>query len=156
MPKSGVFFVTPELQQVLDTLPEDQPRSRLEPFRPFILRWRREGRSYERIRQILRDECKVTVAHATLFKFVKLRSRPRKPKHAFEIEPVVTQLMESPSAVVSTLARKPRMSIEERQAQADAIRAQFANKPEPQPKAESKPLFEYDPDKPLTLKAKET
>ena len=43
------------------------------------------------------------------------------------------------------------MSIEERRAQADAIRAQFA-KPEFQPKEKPKLLFDYDPDKPLTNK----
>jgi hypothetical protein len=47
------------------------------------------------------------------------------------------------------------MSIEERRAQADAIRAQFANKSVSQPKGETKPLFDYDPEKPLTLIKKE-
>jgi len=88
MPKSGVFFVTAELQQVLDNLPADEPRSRLEPFQLFILRWRRERRSYERIRQILRDECQVKVSVSTLFKFVQRRSRPRKAEAEVQPEPV--------------------------------------------------------------------
>lgn len=137
----------------LDSLPDDPSRSRLEPFKPFILRWRREGRSYERIRQILRDECHVEVAHATLFKFVKLRSRPRAKTG---VDPVAVQTVESSSAAVSSVARKPRMSIEERKAQADAPRAQFAKPALPAKPEDTRPLFDYDPDKPLTLvKAKE-
>ena len=91
MPNSGVFFVTDELQKVLDNLPADEPRSRLEPFRVFILRWRREGRSYERIRRILRDECKLRVSAEAVRKFVQRRSRPRKVQAGPELEqPTVT------------------------------------------------------------------
>ena len=89
MPKSGVFVVTDELRRVLDSLPADEPRSRLEPFRAFILRWRREGRSFSRIQQILADECHVKVSGEAVRKFVQSRSRPRKRKP--EAEPGVEQ-----------------------------------------------------------------
>jgi hypothetical protein len=151
MPKSEVFLVTPELQQVLDNQPAKTPRSILDPFRAFILRWRREGRTYRDIQQILAAECKVRVHHETLRRFIRRRSRPRKPQPDLEFEPATVQPVESSSAAVSAAARKPRMSIEERRAQADAIRAQFA-KPEFQPKEKPKPLFDYDPDRPLTNK----
>jgi hypothetical protein len=35
MPKPEIFFVTPELQQVLDALPPGTPRSKLGPLQPF-------------------------------------------------------------------------------------------------------------------------
>lgn len=76
--KQPVFAVTPELQQKLDSLPANEPRSRLEVFRPFILRWRREGRSYRRIQQILATECHTKVSFETLRRFVNRRTRPRK------------------------------------------------------------------------------
>ena len=44
-----------ELQRIFDSVPEDEPRSHLEPYRELILRWRRQGRSYRRIRQLLID-----------------------------------------------------------------------------------------------------
>ena len=153
MPKPEIFFVTPELQQVLDSLPPGTPRSKLDPLRPFILRWRRERRGYREIQQILRNECRVKASLSTLFHFVKSRSKPRKPiQPEIEMEPATVEPVNSSSAAVSAAERKPRMSIEERRAQADAIRANF------KPlfaKEETKPLFDYDPDKPLTLKPKD-
>jgi hypothetical protein len=96
MPKSEVFFITPELQQVLDHLPAKRPRSILDPFRPFILRWRRDGRTYRDIQQILAVECKVQVTYQMLFKFVKLRSRPRKPQPDIEFEPATQPVVQMP------------------------------------------------------------
>lgn len=75
-----------ELQRRLSEIPEDPPRSRLEPYRDIILRWRRQGRSYRRIRQLLNDECQVKVADMTLHEFVKRRSRPRKAQTEPELE----------------------------------------------------------------------
>ncbi len=154
MPKPEIFVITPELQQVLDSVPEQNgPRSRLEPFKPYILRWRRQGKSYRKIQGILRNECKVRVHHETLRKFVKLRSRPRKPQQPdIDLEAATLHPVTTSSGAVSTVARKPRMTTEERRAQAEVMRANF------KPlfaKEESKPLFDYDPDKPLTLKPKE-
>jgi hypothetical protein len=137
MPKSEVFFVTPELQQVLDNLPAKRPRSILDPFRPFILRWRREGRTYREIQQILAVECRVQVTYQMLFKFVKQRSRPRKPQPDLEIEPATTQPGNSSSAAVLPEARKPRMTAEERA----ALRASF-----------DQPLFPTEEQKPLFVR----
>ncbi len=66
-----------ELLQLLENLPPDEPRSKLEPFRAIILRWRRQGRSYRRIQEILLEQCKVDVAYETLRRFVQRRERPR-------------------------------------------------------------------------------
>ena len=120
MPKSEVFFVTPELRQVLENQPDDGPRSRLDPFRPFIVRWRRQGKTYRKIQEILATECKVRVHHETLRRFLKRRSRPRKPQPDLEFEPV-TQPVNNSSAAVLPVERKPRMTAEERA----ALRASF-------------------------------
>ncbi len=149
MPKPEIYFVTPELQQVLDNLPADGPRSKLEPFKVFILRWRRQGRTYRRIAEILTNQCKVSVSHIGVRKFVRRAARPRKTQP--EIEPVTVQPVESSSDAGSPIARKPRMTIEERRAQADEIRARLANSVSKAKPADTRPLFDYDPDKPLTL-----
>jgi hypothetical protein len=153
MPKAVLFVVTPELQQVLENLPEDAPRSRLDPFRPFILRWRREGRSYRKIQQILADECKVRVHNETLRRFVKRRSRPRKPQP----EPEAEQLPVAPAAPIqpgSIPDQPPRtftkLSPEEAARRRDllqSLRKKHALEPKPAVLEE----FKYDPDKPLTI-----
>jgi hypothetical protein len=66
-----------ELLQLLENLPPDEPRSKLEPFRAIILRWRRQGRSYRRIQEILLEQCQLAVAYETLRRFVQRRERPR-------------------------------------------------------------------------------
>jgi hypothetical protein len=148
MPSQTLFFVTPELQQVLDNLPADEPRSRLEPFRAFILRWRRKGRTYRRIQTILRNECRVAVSISTLFNFVERRSKPRKVRLEVDdllpVVPVQQQLTE-----VAT--PKPRRTPEEIAALRAAASADN-HKPAFEAKQEDKPYFDYDPDKPLTNK----
>lgn len=149
MPKPTLFVVTDELQQVLDNFPADERRgSSLEPLKAFILRWRREGRTYRRICQILRDECHVKVAYGTLHEFVQRRSKSRKPKPEIDIEPEATQPVNSSSAAVSS---GKRLTPEERAAQVAYIRS--LNKPAV---AEEKPklLFDFDPDKPRTNQPK--
>jgi hypothetical protein len=85
--------MNPELQQRLENVPEDESRSRLEPYRELILRWRRQRRSFRKIRAILADECKLIVSQQAIQKFVKLRTRPRKPTDA---EPLAAEM---PAAV---------------------------------------------------------
>ncbi len=45
-----------ELLKRLENLPPAEPRSKLEPLRELILRWRQQGRSYRRIQQLLREK----------------------------------------------------------------------------------------------------
>ena len=146
MPKSELFFVTPELQQVLDNLPVDGPRSKLEPFRAFILRWHGQGRSYRKIQQILAAECEVLVHHETLRKFVKRRSRPRKLRPEIQLGPEQSVVRRNRIPETPNL-RSPEEIAAMREA------ASAANhKPVFQPEEETKPLFVYDPDRPLTNK----
>ena len=106
MPKPELFFVTPELQQVLDSLPPGVPRSKLDPLRPFILRWRRQGRGYRQIQQILRDECRVKASLSTLFHFVETRSRPRKAQPDIDLESSTAQPVNTPPQTTRAAAIK--------------------------------------------------
>jgi hypothetical protein len=74
----GWLRMNEALIQRLENLPLNEARSRLEPYREVILRWRRQGRSYRIIQRILADECKLAVSHKAILKFVRLRTRPRK------------------------------------------------------------------------------
>lgn len=146
------MHVDEELQQVLDNLPAEEPRSRLEPFCQFILRWRRERRSYKRIREILHDRCHLKIAHATLFEFVQRRSRPRKLHPEAEPQPVTVAQAPTDQAGIGKPG-KPRIRRSPEEIAAMRAAASADNhKPVFPPEEETKPLFVYDPDNPVTTK----
>jgi transposase len=60
-------------QEIFDSVPPDEPRSCLEPYKALILRLHNRGRTYRRIQQILAEKCGVTVAYSTLYEFVHRR-----------------------------------------------------------------------------------
>jgi hypothetical protein len=137
MSKQTLFVVTDELQQVLDNLPAVAPRSRLDPLRPFILRWRRDGRSYRDIRAILKNQCGVTVCVETIHKFVKSRSKPRKPQP----EPEIEQPTERVSLGVTPTGITARRTPDKIEADRAALRAAY-----------DKPLFPTEEKKPLFVR----
>jgi len=146
-PTSVVLSMKKELQRIFDDVPADEPRSRLEPYRELILRMRRQGRTYHRIRKVLADKCGVKVAYATLYEFIQTRSRPRKTEDEIQTQTtaVPAQSIEQPAARTYT-----KLSPEEAAAQRAVIKA-LRNKPAVVP-TEDRPVFVYDPDKPLTNK----
>lgn len=138
------------LQAIFDSVPEDAPRSRLEPYRELILRWRRQGRSYRRIRELLAEKCSLKVADMTLYEFVQRRSRPRKPKPELESEAGEMPSIQPAPASAGSLPARPRLSSEERRAQREYIRS-LAKPPAVVSATPAKPRFEYDPDQPLII-----
>ena len=86
MRKLGVSPMNDDLLRIADSVPEDGPRSRLEPYREVILRWRRQGRSYRRICQLLGDKLELKVGRTALHEFVRRRSRLRKAAPETEID----------------------------------------------------------------------
>lgn len=148
MSNPQVFSITDELQKTLDNLPAKEPKqshSRLEPFRAFLLRWRREGRTYRDIQQILAVHCNVTVTHETLRRFILKRSRPRNAQTAAsEIDqPTMRPLRQVSIPEEPTGGSVADRSPEERAAARAALRAAY-EKPV-FPRQETEPLFVYDP-----------
>jgi hypothetical protein len=134
------------LEKIFESTPDDAPRSRLEPYHELILRWRRQGRSYHRIRQLLVEKCDVKVAYVTLYKFIQRRSRPRAdPPQEAQLAIIMPVRSEEKSPL-----RLSRPSPEEISAMREAARASN-HKPVFTPE-ERQELFVYDPDKPLTNK----
>jgi IS30 family transposase len=66
--------VQDKLQDILNTLPEKLPRSRLETYRELIDELRQREWTYRDIAGILADKCQLTVSISTLHDFVRLRS----------------------------------------------------------------------------------
>jgi hypothetical protein len=68
-------FMDRHLKQLLRTLPEKPPRSRLEPYREFIEELRRLKRTYRDIAAILAEKCNLQVSASGIHDFVRARSR---------------------------------------------------------------------------------
>ncbi len=85
------LLMTPEQFRDLANLPLDESCSRLEPYRELILRWRRQGRGYTRIRKLLAEKCSVTISRQVLTRFIKRRAKPRKPKPDSDLESATVQ-----------------------------------------------------------------
>jgi hypothetical protein len=134
------------LQKIFDSVPADDPRSRLEPYRELILRWRRQGRTYHRIRQLLAERCDITVAYVTLYRFIQSRSRPKTgPPAEAQLAIIMPVVAEEKSPL-----RPSRPSPQEIATMREAARA--SNHKPVFTQEEPKELFVYDPDKPLTNK----
>ena len=131
------------LQQIYDSVPEDEPRSRLEPYCELILQWRRQGRSYRRIQKLLSDKCQITIAYEPLRRFVMRRSRPRKR----QLEAITGSPDMEPTPEPQQLA-KPHVaaSVQEKAALVEFIRGLNTPLIEEQPK----PRWTFDPEKPRT------
>ena len=75
---------TPEELHSLVNLPLNESRSRLGPYTDLILRWRRQGRGYTKIRELLAEKCSVSISRQVLTKFIKRHSKARKAKRDLE------------------------------------------------------------------------
>lgn len=79
----------PTHQIILESLPPQSPRSKLEPHRELIRELRRKGRTYREVAQLFRDRLGMHVAPSTLHSFVKVRAKHRK-REQFELPPLET------------------------------------------------------------------
>jgi hypothetical protein len=149
------------LQQIYDSTPLDEPRSKLEPYRELILLWRRQRRTYRRIRELLSEKCGLRVSTAMVHKFVRSRARPRKEEDlelisqpdqirtptAPQVKPLPTLEQQNKIVDTSEGIRRPRAELV---AQRDAIRAAHNQPVAAQPETEQ--VFIFDPNKPLVNK----
>jgi hypothetical protein len=107
----------------------------LEPYQELILRWRRQGRTYRRIRELLAEKCDIKVADMTLHEFVQKRSRPRKAQPEPEIEQPTVPLRDPKRSQTANLSPG-----HDRYAEARERMRKFKAEPLPPKK---KRLFEY-------------
>ena len=101
--------MTPEQFRDWANLPLDESRSRLEPYKDLILRWRRQGRGYTRIRELLAEKCSVTVSRQVLTRFIQKRAKPRKAQLDLDLEQTAVQPLE-PLPVIRSAVAKPSNS----------------------------------------------
>jgi hypothetical protein len=145
--------MTPEQQRIFDSTPADEPRSRLEPYRELILRWRRQGRSIRRICKLLSEEFNISIGKTALHKYVERRSRPRKPQPETEPEqlPGPPDAQIQPASIPDLAPRAYNKPSPEEAAKCRGLLQSFRNKPALPPKPAVLEEFHYDEDKPLTI-----
>jgi hypothetical protein len=85
----------PGLQIILDSFPEKQHRSKLEPHRELIRELRRKGRTYRDLARIFHERLGLHVAPSTLHSFVKVRAKHHK-RTQFELPALESTATESP------------------------------------------------------------
>ena len=97
----------PTHQLILESLPEKQYRSKLEPHRELIRELRRKGRTYREVAKLFNERLDLYVAPSTLHSFVKVRAKHRKHTQ-FELPPAQLATAELPVLDrVSALKTKP-------------------------------------------------
>jgi len=136
--------VDKRFEEIFNSIPPDEPRSRLEPYRELILRWRRQGRTYRRIRELLVEQFSLEVTTPTLFRFVKRRARPRDEEPAAPPPP-------APVTPAPADLSRPRRSPEERE-RLRALASVENHVPVYPIVVDPRPRFEYDPNRPLSNK----
>ena len=131
----------PNLEEILKRLPDTRTKSRLEPYREFVLRLRRRGQSFDAIRDVLAEQCALRISKTALIEFVHRRARPR--TSASEAEPLNRNTVEC--------EEQPRPTLRWTEEEIEAMRAKArasAHKPTTEPRRP--PVFHYDPTRPLT------
>ncbi len=97
----------PAHQIILESLPEKQYRSKLEPHRELIRELRRKGRTYREVARLFHERLGLYVAPSTLHSFVKVRAKHRK-RTQFELPPLELSSALSPALDrVAALRAKP-------------------------------------------------
>ena len=91
----------PAHQIILESLPEKQYRSKLEPHHDLIRELRRKGRTYREVARHFHERLGLYVAPSTLHSFVKVRAKHHK-RSQFELPP--PELASVPSPALERIA----------------------------------------------------
>jgi hypothetical protein len=75
-----------QLKQILESLPEKPPRSRLAPYREFIEELRWVGRTYRDIAAILAGKCQLNVSASAIHDFVRIHGGGQRKRSARNLE----------------------------------------------------------------------
>jgi hypothetical protein len=139
-----------KFQDILDSLPEKPPRSRLEPYTELIGELRRRGRTYREIRHILAEKCATQVSVSTLHGFLRVQSRVKK-KPAKRQPTALAKISRNAvtletTGVNATKQAKPPIDEVQQRIVGLKLRSTPANAGPQQ--------FQYDPNEPLRLPAK--
>jgi IS30 family transposase len=137
-------------QDILSSLPEKPPRSRLEPYGGLIIELRRRKRTYREIVDVLAEKCNLRISISTLHDFVRAKTKEARKAAKLRRATAVHAGNENrgtPPLCASTLKSKEDRPTD------DEIRRRIAavkQRPRPIP-TDSSGDFQYNPDEPLRL-----
>jgi hypothetical protein len=140
------YHMDREFRNILDSLPEKPPRSRLEPYGELIDGLRRRGRTYRDVVEILSERCQLQVSISTLHDFLRARSRRNKNSARRIAGDGLIAGTIPPRAAGGESVQKPSEEVRQR------ITALKARRPVTTP---SRDDFHFDPDEPLRLITRE-
>ena len=139
-----------KFSDILESLPEPEPRSCLDPFQKLIYELHRRGRTYREIARILAERCEVVVSVSTVYRFHQkrlLKQKAGKRQHSQsppEKELGQTTVLEEKKSTDS-LPGPPT----------DEIKKRISDiKLRQTPVTKTSKLFNYDPNEPLHLSLK--
>jgi len=143
-----------QFKEILDSLDEKVPRSRLAPYRDLLIELRRRMYTYREIRQILREKCQVQVSVSTLHDFLQAQRKTKRIVRTTAIlenqKPQGEKLAERKTIPVNTSTPKNSAPA----ASHDEVRKRIAALKQRQTQPEQdKRIFEYDPDQPLHIES---
>ena len=137
-----------QFKDILDSLPEKSPRSRLDPYLELIEELRRRGRTFREIAHILAEKCHVETAASTIHDFIRTRSR-RVQRSARRSSKGTTKSVTVPTperTESAILAAKTGPAVDEVRRKIAALNAR-KSVIDPTPEG-----FHFDPSEPLRLK----
>jgi len=139
-----------QLRQILENLGEKPPRSRLAPYREFIVKLLQRKYTYRDIQRILREKCQIQVSISALHGFVRAHGKPElitSVRSAGSKHPKPRKQSSRERTPVPLMSKSPPPA-----GKPDEIRQRIAalKKQAPQTGSNIK-RFEYDPDQPLHL-----
>lgn len=131
----------PNINKLLESIPEKPPRSKLQAHADLISALRRKRLTYREIAQFFREHLAITVAPSTIHDFVRVRRQRR-----------------SVSINEERTGDEPESVLEPRAtgipAQEDAVQRKINALKQRTPTNEPQPLFTYEADEPLKLRRK--
>jgi hypothetical protein len=140
-----------KFSDILDSLPEPEPRSCLDPFQELIYELHRRGRTYREIARILAERCEVVVSVSTIYRFFqsRLSTKQKACKRQLSQSPKIKELNQT--AILEekmSTDSLPGSSTDEIIKRISDIKLQqgAVNK--------TSKLFHYDPNEPLHLSIK--
>jgi IS30 family transposase len=142
------------LRTILEQLPPDPPRSKLEPYADLIRDLRRRRKTYRAIAAFLAEHCNLQVQHSTIYDFVRVRKRDRTPSQSqSQLNPPMQPVHVPSDSDERTTIENSRPASPQPQPQRDIyahfqeLKRRNSAPPPPQPK----PRFHYEEGEPLEL-----
>jgi hypothetical protein len=140
-----------KFEAILNNLPAQKPRSRLEPYGELITEMRKRGRTYREITQVLKKACGLTVGLSTVNDFVLAHSQSVTKPFAPVSKSNGTKRNKSALTGAYRHTKDQKGTGRHQNALQGIARTIKELKDRPLATPAKKPRFEYNPDEPLRL-----